>query len=321
LPKKILYTIAKDKQGQFITAKLAEKELDYYCLHCNSEMVLRKSEKTGRNSKRAHFSHKTLTPNCTPETVLHYSFKSLLAEKIQKHIDLGISLPFSWLCSECEEIHNGDLIKKLKTVIVEYDMAIVKPNIALLDEANKVIIVIEVIVTHKPEEKTIQFYKDNNIIVIEIVLSSNEDLDNIDKKIGEPDKVGACRNPKCSTHKTGMHRTMITIAESFCWKCEAPMKLAFYQMAGSTFGPGTFDQKELEFARSKGVVIKEQYSRTANERYLANTCPKCGSFIGDHYLFSDYAAPADFGEIPSNKYEIGFHCEKCIEAEMWRSEE
>jgi hypothetical protein len=46
------------------------------------------------------------------------------------------------------------------------------------------------------------------------------------------------------------------------------MKVAFYRMAYSTFGPDAFNQKEVELARSKGVLIKEQYSRTKNERYL-----------------------------------------------------
>ncbi|OQP59123.1 hypothetical protein A3860_38810 [Niastella vici] len=83
----------------------------------------------------------------------------MLAEKILKHIEQSIPLPFSRDCSECEEMHNGDLTKRIKRVIVEHDMAEVKPDIALLDEADKIIIVIEVIVTHKPNEKALQFYK------------------------------------------------------------------------------------------------------------------------------------------------------------------
>ncbi|OQP59124.1 hypothetical protein A3860_38815 [Niastella vici] len=81
------------------------------------------------------------------------------------------------------------------------------------------------------------------------------------------------------------------ITEGSCWKCNEPMKIAFYQKASSTFGPGTFNEHELALARSKGVIIKEQYSKLTNERYLANTCRKCGNFIGDHYLFINYAAP------------------------------
>lgn len=310
MAKEILYTVAKDLNGQISTAKLADKEISYFCLQCNGELILRRSGKSGKNSKRPHFAHKTLTPNCTPETALHFSFKTLLAEKIKKHIELNIELPFCWNCNECAEIHSGDLSKIAKAVIVEYNMTAVQPDLALLNEAEKVIIVIEVIVTHKAEPRAVQFYKDNNIIVMEIVLNSDDDIDNLDKKIANPDHVGACRNPKCHSCERGMRKTMMTIAEGSCWKCDMPMKLAFYEKAGSTLGLGVFNKTELEFARSKGVIIKEHYSRTTETKYLANTC-KCGAFIGDHYLFSDYASLAGYGHIPSVEYQVGYHCEIC----------
>lgn len=58
----------------------AEKGKNYYCLICNNNYILRKSGKTGKGSKRPHFAHNRLTANCTPESVLHYSFKKLLID-------------------------------------------------------------------------------------------------------------------------------------------------------------------------------------------------------------------------------------------------
>lgn len=80
-------------------------------------------------------------------------------------------------------------------------------------------------------------------------------------------------------------------------------------------GPSSFSEEELKFARQKGAIIKLHYSKTQNENYLANTCPKCGSFAGQFYLFQQYMAPAEFGDLPSQAYEMGYHCEHCLIAE------
>jgi len=76
-----------------------------------------------------------------------------------------------------------------------------------------------------------------------------------------------------------------------CWKCGKLMKIALMLSKGTFFGPEGFNEKQIEFARSKGVLIKQQFSKTLESSYLANTCPTCGEFIGqffvDDYLDSD----------------------------------
>ena len=67
---KLLYTIAKNEQGLFIKANEAEKGNDFFCPVCSSDLILRKSGNTGKGAKRPHFAHKSLTPNCTPETAV-----------------------------------------------------------------------------------------------------------------------------------------------------------------------------------------------------------------------------------------------------------
>jgi hypothetical protein len=34
-------------------------------------MILRKSGKTGQGSRRPHFAHKSVNPDCNPETAIH----------------------------------------------------------------------------------------------------------------------------------------------------------------------------------------------------------------------------------------------------------
>lgn len=310
---KLLYTVATDNKGNLIKANDAEKGDEFFCPVCKTELILKKSGKTGKGTKRPHFAHRALTPNCTPETALHYSFKTLLVEKLKQDIISDKALPISWRCQYCFEEHAGNLLKKITSVIVEHNMGVCQPDIALFDKDN-VFAVIEVVVTHKPEESVTEYYDKQNIILIQINLKSDQDLDELESKIAKPDIVTTCFNPKCEACGDFQRKTTMTIVDGPCWKCHATMKVAIVAAGnerGTSIGPDKFTNKEIDIARGKGVIINEHYSKTVRRRYLANTCSKCGTFVGDHYLFTNYHAPAFYGELSSSLLEIGYHCDNC----------
>jgi ribosomal protein L37AE/L43A len=317
----ILYTVATDKDGNLIKAIDAEKGKDFFCPVCKTDPILRKSGNIGKGAKRPHFAHRSLTPNCTPETALHYSFKNLLARKIEQHIKTISPLPISWNCKYCGLLHEGNLLKKIKDVKIEHYLTICKPDIALIDKEDKVFAVIEVVVTHKPEETVLNFYNKNNIILIQINLTSDKDIDNLDIKISQPDIVSICYNPKCKTCGEFQQKRIMTIIDGPCWKCDSNMKVATISSSrgglvngtANNLSPSNFNIKEITFAQSKGVLLKTQYSNTVNEKYLANSCNKCGLFAGNFYLFEDYILPASNGDLQSETFEIGYHCENCNE--------
>lgn len=200
-------------------------------------------------------------------------------------------------------------------------MTVCQPDIALLDNSAKVFVVIEVVVTHKPEENVVNFCSDNDIILVQINLKSDQDIHNLEKIISNPDIVNTCYNPKCNTCGQFQQKKKMTIIEGDCWKCGSTMKIAtisssnggLIRASSNNLRPSDFTNEEIELANSKGVILKTQYSKTVGENYVANSCLKCGSFVGDHYLFTDYIAPASFGELPSQTFDIGYHCEHCGE--------
>lgn len=69
-----------------------------------------------------------------------------------------------------------------------------------------------------------------------------------------------------------------------CWKCGKLMKMALVLSKRDIIGPEAFDEKQLELARSKGVLIKLQDAKTSESTYLANTCPSCEAFIGKFFI-------------------------------------
>jgi ribosomal protein L37AE/L43A len=186
MKKQLLYVMAFNENGILVKANDAEKIGKYFCPICKNELILRKSGKVGKGSKRPHFAHYHLTENCTPEGALHYSFKKMLFEKIKDNIKNSIVMNMTWECNYCHKRHEGNLLKKVFDVKDEYDMNICRPDIALSNEKGNVFVVIEIVVTHKPDDNVINYYKVNNIILIQINLDSEDDLENINEKLNNP---------------------------------------------------------------------------------------------------------------------------------------
>lgn len=290
--------------GQLIRAADADKEDIHLCLICNQELVLRRGK-----HKRPHFAHKVLTQDCTPETALHYSFKTLLAQKIQHHIDTNILLEIRWLCDHCNKYHVGNLLKKAVRVELEYDLGVCKPDIALLDQVNRVIAVIEIVVTHKPEEKVLDYYQQNSITLVQYDLTSDESLQRLDHAYLDPNYVALCLNPKCRRCQEYMYKKSLLIIDGQCWKCSKSMRVAALTGEGGYIGNEDLIPSEIELANQRGANLVSRYSKTVRERYVANTCRNCSSFVGNHYLFTDYIAMPHY---PREEIEVGYYCPNCI---------
>lgn len=122
--------------------------------------------------------------------------------------------------------------------------------------------------------------------------------------------------PTCKNCNSPLSLKIMRIIEGECWKCNALMTIAIMHSPNDQIrdtshpGPDLFNKEEIEFSRSKGVLIKPHHSQTADDTYLANTCGSCDAFIGGHYLF-EYFCQAEDNKLKSSDFEIGYHCENC----------
>jgi len=254
--KEILYVTAFDKNGVLIKANDAEKTEDYFCPECKDKLILKKSGKTGKGSKRPHFAHYSLSPNCTPEGVLHKSFKLLLLEKIQKHIADKTPINIEWECIYCHEKHNGNLLQFAKDAKDEYQMEKCRADIALLNQEGNPFAVIEIVVTHKPEEPAIEYYTQNKIILIQIELDSEDDLDKIEAKINIPTSIDYCFNLKCPNIDNYAYQRR---AVAFNKKCSFHIMRTCIAETYHCFGLERSDdltENEIEFAKSNDVKFE-----------------------------------------------------------------
>ena len=324
MPKKnLLYMSAQDCNGKLVTAAFAEKGASYSCPICNGVMTLCKSGNIGPGSRRPYFRHKALSSNCTPEGVLHHTFKMMLAETLENSIQNGEPFEVKWTCKFCGEEHVANLLKVARKVEVEKDLVVCQPDILLLTAEEKPILAIEVVVSHEPEPKVLEYYKKNRIALYQINICSEDDLVDVSERAKLPVVFDFCSKiPRCKQCGSYFEEEHLAIVDWQCYKCHENFKAAVILIGlgrknepYDVVTPKNFSENEMLLAKSKGVIIEKRYSKTMNESYFANICPHCKSMVDDYFisdelfnLVYDLQAKKECGV---KTYRIGYYCHTC----------
>jgi hypothetical protein len=192
----ILYKYAEDNNGNIIHISNTLLEENYYCPECKEKFILKKG-----NIRQHHFAHNNFFSNCTGEGYLHKTFKKMLLELIKDHINKKLSLELYWNCNICNKEHNGNLVNGIKDAKDEYNLESCRPDIALINEAGIVPIIIEIVYKHEPENNVIEYCKKNKTVLIRIKLDSLDDLENVNSKIKSPTNVVFFDNMNCINYQ------------------------------------------------------------------------------------------------------------------------
>jgi len=276
------------------------------CPECGQRLVARKGAKM-----KAHFAHHA-GANCQPETAMHKLGKLLLHRRLSQAITAGEAVPISWSCASCHDQHNRNLVKHAASVHLEADLGLLRPDVLLLNAEGALAAIVEIIVTHKPDQHVLDFAATNGVPVVEFHLGTAEDLERLDQEeMLEPTRVHLCTRPKCPTCRGPMSMRTLHVVEGDCWRCKHLMKVAVIEADGSMFGPEEFTDAEVAAATQQGAILKMNYSKTVRARYLSNTCARCLSFAGSFYLH-------DYWELmsPDNGHALGYVCLTCAEPEQ-----
>lgn len=308
----LLLPYAINSSQELVHIDHAHKGDQYTCPICGAGLSLRISKipQGAKYHRTNHFSHKRGVNNHCSESLLHKLFKEKVADYIRNQIDKQEdAIWFEWECTQCHELHKGNLIKKAVKVVEELNLQICKPDIALLDKEGNVIIVIEIVVQHKPSAETLKYYSDKNIVCLQLEVDDFADCDKIEEKLSNPNYVNRCPNPTCKKCGHVMNKIKLVTVATTCWKCGKNMKLAMIVAKNrfSRLSPEEFDNREVATAISLGVNIKLRYSRTMHETYLANTCKHCNAFVGSFYMHEYYHLPHQ------EELDMGYKCFNCID--------
>lgn len=85
-----------------------------------------------------------------------------------------------------------------------------------------------------------------------------------------------------------------------CWRCDAKMSVISLLVPNVEdtedqvcllTGIENLPKEVLSFIQIRVPTFKLKFSKTANTKYFANTCPKCGVLFGDFFLNDEPGAP------------------------------
>ena len=212
-------------------------------------------------------------------------------------ISNNIEIPFSYNCSFCHEEHyfknlikNAEFVYKTKGTAGGFI-----PDISLYDKAHRLIIVIEIIVTHAPSDEALKFYKNEKIPVIQFNIPINSDLSFVSSATLKPDIVTICKNPRCECGNFKL-KSNIRLIKIECFDCKKPLiRVTSKRQCNAKIIPShDLHNVEREFAMSHGAVFRYITDRGTGEMGYANVCPHCNrataffprpksKFVGEHY--------------------------------------
>lgn len=299
--KKLLLPYAYDSMGNLVHIVNALKNERYICPTCGTELLLKISKipEGGKYHRVNHFAHKEGIDNRCSESFLHKLFKNRVKDYIDSKIKNGERyLPFEWECEKCKGHHIGNLFKKAVKVVEEYGMQSCRPDIALLDKDNNVVIVIEIVVTHEPSPKVVLFYDENRIACLQIKVTDFDECENIEKKLSHPDRVNLCPNPICKKCGHTMNHVKLVTKRVFCSICHTELRfpIIIKRCDEYIYRPSEFTKDEIEIANKLGANIVKGYKGN-----VINRCIRCNSYIG--------CFPTDG---PYEKEEsLGYKCLNC----------
>lgn len=311
--KKLLLPYAYDVDGNLVHADDAPKG-QYTCPICRKNLILRRSRKAFGEKwyKRDHFAHKVSTDNHCSESYLHKLFKERCAEYILSKIQSNEPLRFVWQCEKCDELHEGDLCRKAVSVVLEYDLGVCQPDIALLDGEGQVCVVVEIVVTHKPSSEAMHYYDTHKIGCLQVAVEDFSDCDRVAEKLSHPFNVNLCRYPACTECGGVMYPAKMVIFEDECPRCFSKMRLAEVISSHYAYGPDDFDDSEVAIARELGVNRKMLYNEKAARAFSVIVCDHCATYISSPYVDIAYNEHL-YEERPfENERELGYKCFRCF---------
>ncbi len=270
-----------EKEGRLVHVSTVERGLkcDAVCPVCKTAVLARKGAKT-----RHHFAHYP-GANCSPETVLHAIAKQLIYEKLLSAIAMKQLMQISWKCIACSHLHSLNLLENVNQVALEKNLEDCRPDITLFDANDHACALLEVVVSHRPDQKILNYCNQRNIPLLIFRIDSAESLEELGLYRNlAPSVVLYCLRDSCSDCGAPLFEKRLFIIDNSCWRCGAPMKLAVMEINHTLHGITHFSKNDQQIAREKGVIFREHFNKKSRQHEIAAACRNCGIVTGNKFV-------------------------------------
>lgn len=191
--KKLLHTIGRDKEGHILHVSQAEKGEIYTCPLCGDRLITRNKSQ----AQRPHFAHfKKAETNCSGEALLIHLFRQKAISILQECIEQQEAFLIQWSCPLCNRPYKKDMLQQVASIATNKDIEGHCPEITLMDSKGNPVIAITLFIRKKLSKKTLHFYEEKGIILIQIKLEENDWMQ-VKEKLSHPYSVTFCENAEC----------------------------------------------------------------------------------------------------------------------------
>lgn len=283
---------AFDNDGNVVMVHDAIRLRHYICPDCGEELTFRHGQ-----IRIPHFAHIGGNGNhsCSNESTLHEVFKKRTAELIKGCIEEGKQINISWTCKDCKMTYSGNLLSKAKSVEIEKSHGSMRPDISLFDSDGKLIAGIEVVVTHWPEQKTLESYFAEGIILIEYDIVP-DDLLNIENRLSKPDSVSLCFNTLCHYFNTRMFVRTPCVGIGKCTTCQSDVQFVTMKSdsAIGTYTNSDLTHEEFEnFRKHNPTSVTRTVNVHGHESLTIGTHCRCRLYSSVRHVVRNYANVLD----------------------------
>lgn len=288
-------------------AEAQERPTAMTCVGCGGPVVLRAG---ARN--RPHFAHKADAACGAGETALHRTAIRVLAEVIGAAACAGRPFPLGVCCGRCQASRTGDLARHRGCTIV-CDKVLAdgfRPDLLIASPADRPRTVIEVVVTHPPDDGAMAVYARLGLPVVLVwptwetlhLLRTGLDAghrrtktnpDGLYDVVNYPcpfprhvEDLGPAACPKCPAPAL---RATVEVARSTCYRCKRTVGiLDIVDHSGEALRVIAAGCEDLvgtaEATKHLPVKLRSANSQAAGGRYLAHHCPN-GHLQGDNFVY------------------------------------
>ncbi len=273
---------------------------DLSCVGCQQPVRLRAGAKN-----RPHFAHVADAACPGGETALHRTAIRVLQASILSASAEGLPYPVHCICRRCDAERDADLSRRGCVVVVDQILEDgIRPDLLVSTANGQRLAVIEVIVTHAPEDAALAVYDRLGLPVIRVwptwdmltTIRSGlgpELAKSQTRTLGCFEVAGTCRFPRhrttgtvpCPTCRKPARQLSVETATAKCWSCHHPFNVLdvidctdadpVLIAAGC---PELTDVKAI--AASRGVLLATKHSKAAGGSYLMHLCARLQAHPG-----------------------------------------
>ena len=248
--KKLLHTIGYDEEGNILHINKTEKGSIYTCPQCGERLIARKDG----IMQRPHFAHFKKSDNCNGESILRHFFRQEAIHLLQKHLDEKQAFFITWICPLCNRVYTKDMLQQVAFIHTGWKLEGHQPDIILLDHKHQPLFAIQLLIRKKLSQKTIRFYEDKGIILIQIQLEE-DDWMRVEEKLSHPESVTYCANAECYNFQF-YHNCIRREYYSQKFKCKKCGKVVDGYMVRNTSAFGIIGLDRLQDHEKKEIVSK-----------------------------------------------------------------